>query len=480
MVVGRRLVPLVMLSAVCLALLGATRSAEAGSYIVYLHGRSMSGWPSNALLGAPAGWSHVPMSFNGSASLGDSAIRSSVSDTIASYCGSGNQCIIVCYSAGCARMLDAFQLLKNQGRYPGGILWSEAAASAAGGSELAAFSTKWWVKLLAAIFNLEGAAAIDNDIQPNVMRNGAYASIQNQATAPVYHLAGSQNICVTKRILFIKVKLCGNSRLPGDLGDGVVPVHSAGGYADTAAHASTNDGGPKYVFRAYEQTPLYAADHISILSPLVSAGSLRLAVGKNVTCSPVPGVSPAVPDASIVYEDADGAFTEESSPLTLLAMCGNNMWNGAPPLYATCYSVAGCCTSFSDGNAGGCSCGETLCRQAKVAYRSYYTTTDCTGTEYADGSTYSGFGSYNGLGMVGETTTSVTVYSARTGFSGSCQRLIHRQSWGNNRFCYQDSETSKTLTMARRIYRPTAAPPPPAGSIGGLIVSSVNYPGMCP
>jgi hypothetical protein len=55
-------------------------------------------------------------------------------------------------------MLDAYKLLKDQGRYPANILWSEAAASAAGGSELAAFSTKWWVKLLAKIFNLEEVA----------------------------------------------------------------------------------------------------------------------------------------------------------------------------------------------------------------------------------------------------------------------------------------------------------------------------------
>jgi hypothetical protein len=85
----------------------------------------------------------------------------------------------------------------------------------------------------------------------------------------------------------------------------------------------------------------------------------------------MPGVNLSMPDASIIYDDADGAFTEESSPLALLAMCGNNVWNGAPALYATCYSAAGCCTSFSDGSAGGCTCGETLCQQAKVGYRSY-------------------------------------------------------------------------------------------------------------
>ena len=305
------------------ALIGSARSAQAGNYVVYLHGRSMNGWPSPATLGATPDWSHVTLTYNGSASLADSGIRNTIADTLATYCGGGNHCVVVCYSAGCARMLDSYKLLKDQGRYPANILWSEAAASAAGGSELAAYSTKWWVKLLAKIFNMDGAAAIDYDIQPNIMRYGAYASIQNQATAPVYHLAGNQDICITIKILFfIRVKLCGNDRFPGDQGDGVVPVHSAGGYADTGAHYDTNDGSAKYVFRAYEQTPLFAADHRGIFGPLVALGSLRLAVGKNASCPNLPTVPASVPDASIIYDDGDGAFTEESSPLGLLVLVG--------------------------------------------------------------------------------------------------------------------------------------------------------------
>lgn len=476
MSVCRRLIPLVVLG----ALFCAARSAQAGNYVVYLHGRSMSGWPSNAMLGAPAGWAHVPMSYNGSASLGDSAIRTSITNTIASYCGAGNQCVVVCYSAGCARMLDAYKLLKDQGRYPANILWSEAAASAAGGSELAELSTKWWVNLLAKIFNLDGAAAIDYDIKPNVMRNGAYAAIQNQATTPVYHLAGSQNICTTLKILFIRVKLCGNSQFPGNSGDGAVPVHSAGGYADRSAHYSTNDGGGKYLFRAYEQTPLYGADHTSILGPLVSAGSFRLAVGKTANCPAVPAANAGIPDASIVYDDGDGAFAEEASPLAMLALCGNDMWNGATPLYATCYSTAGCCTSFSTGSAGGCACGETLCKQAQVGSRSYYTGDNCTGTEYSEAVGPGTFISWDGLGMVGQATASnVVVSSGRTWGDGRCQMLAHRTTWSGA--CPELTPTTKTIGAARRIYRPSGAPPPPAGSARELVVSSTNYPGSyCP
>lgn len=472
----RRLILLTVIVSAISAL--GTAPAEAGNYIVYLHGRSMNGWPGNALLGAPAGWTHVTMNYDGSASLANGSVRGPITDTIAAHCGSGNQCIVVCYSAGCARMLDAFRVLKDQGRYPANILWSQAAASAAGGSELASFSTKWWVKLLAKIFNLDAAAPIDNDIQPNVMRFGAHASIQNQATTPVYHLAGSRNICIKLKILFISIKLCGNSRFPGDLGDGVVPVHSAGGYADAGAHASTNDGSAKYLFRAYEQTPLYPVDHNGILGPLVTAGSLRLAVGKTPNCPNLPAVDATIPDASIIFDDGDGAFTEESSPLRMVALCGNDLWNGSPPLYATCFSAAGCCSDFSSGSAGGCTCGETLCRQSKIARRSYYTGTGCTGTEYAESTGLNDFVSFDGLGMVGEATASVITRSARNWSDGRCQVLLRRVQYAG---CFEDFATTKTLTAARRVYRPAGAPPPPSGTGPGLVVVSENRPThQCP
>jgi hypothetical protein len=167
----------------------------------------------------------------------------------------------------------------------------------------------------------------------------------------------------------IRVKLCGNSRFPGGGGDGVVPVHSAAGYADTAAHANTNDGSAKYIFRAYEQTPLYPFDHRGAIGPLVSAASLRLGVGKIINCPNMPGVDATIPDASIVYDDGDGPATEESSPLNMIVMCGQDMWGGAQPLYASCLSVNGCCTDFSNGSAGGRSCGETVCKQSQFARR---------------------------------------------------------------------------------------------------------------
>jgi hypothetical protein len=203
-------------------------------------------------------------------------------------------------------------------------------------------------------------------------------------------------------------------------------------------------------------------------------------VGKNVTCDAMPAVNPAIPDASIIYDDGDGAFTEESSPLNMLALCGNNMWNGAPPIYATCFSTAGCCSSFSTGDAGGCSCGETLCRQPQIGYRSYYTGDNCTGIEYSETSGPNNFVSHDGLGMVGSAITSVTVKSARSWTDGRCQVLVRRFFYGAGG-CFDDSVTNKQLASARRVYRPAGAPPPPTGSGGELVVATTNFPNsQCP
>jgi hypothetical protein len=376
-------------------------------------------------------------------------------------------------------MLLSYRQLKDEGRYPDGILWSEATASAAGGTEVAVVATRWWVKLIAKIFGFEGSAPIDDDIQPNVMRWGAYASVQDEATAPVYHLAGSENICQTFTILWlIKVKLCGNSHFPGGFGDGAVPVHSAAGYADTWAHASTQDGSSKYVFRAYEQTELYPFDHRGALGPLVSAASLRLGVSQIINCPNMPAVDSNLPDASIIYDDGDGAFTEESSPLSMLKTCGEDMWNGEPPLYATCLAAEGCCTEFSVGNAGGCVCGETLCKQAQVARRSYYTGAGCTGTEYGEAFSPSDYVSFDGLGMDGEATTAVAVVSMRGWPDGQCRRLVNRVCW-RNQSCCENRRTSKLLAAARLVYRPEGGSSPP-GPGPDLVVSVTNNSSLCP
>ncbi len=289
-------------------------------------------------------------------------------------------------------------------------------------------------------------------------------------------------MCISQSILgLFKIKLCGNRTMPGANGDGLVPIHSSAGYADTGSHSNHNDGSAKYVFRAYEQTPTYPFDHLGMLSPLVSAGSLRLAVSKSASCANRPAVDAALPDASIIYDDADGAVTQESSPLNTLVLCGNSLWTGQPPVYGTCLSTAGCCTAFSNGNAGGCACGETLCKQAQFATRSYYTTNDCSGTEYSSSTGPSDFESYDGLGMAGSTTKSIVARSARRGSDGRCELLLKTVCYGHLGNCCENLPWTSSLSSVRVVYRPTGSQLPPSGGGPGIVVTSEGHPNsLCP
>src|SRR5262249_17780659 len=161
-----------------------------------------------------------------------------VKNTIANSCTT-TDCVIACYSAGCARTLLALKDLEAEGRLPTHILWFEAAASAAGGSELAALTTNGAIRLPAQLFGVD-LQPIDDDLPPGNMR-GNFGFIQNAAMVPMYHVAGARNICVKIKIggilggiffapvggiiggtLFgsAKIKLCGNSVMPGHYGDG--------------------------------------------------------------------------------------------------------------------------------------------------------------------------------------------------------------------------------------------------------------------
>lgn len=503
----------------CCAIFGlvvAPNVAAAAKYIVYVHGRSMSGWPVNGRLGASAEWTHIDMTFNGSARLADASVRQAVRSTIAAYCTS-TDCVVACYSAGCARTLLAFEDLRAMGTPASRVLWVQATASAAGGSELAALSTNNGIRLIAKIFGVDvPSESIDKDLDPGTMR-GTFGFMQNGAPAPVYHLAGSKNICrkvkiggiiggiiaggvsrflgygmfspqgliigaigrVLGNLLFgsAKIKLCGNSSFPGGHGDGAVPVHSAAGYADTGSHGNHADGGPKYVFRAYEQVPLFDYDHTGMFAPFVYLGSIRLAVPRTATCPNLPPAEELSP-ASIVYEDADGAPATESPPLMALQICGNDVWNGIDnPLYATCYGTDGCCDNFSTGNTGACTCGEALCIQARSEYRSYFTGVGCSGTEYAP----TNLTTWDGTGMVGNVSTTVTVQSARIG-DGTCKPLVHKTTYRGG--CPEFNQTSMSLTGAHRVYRPGipgyAVDAQATGLRNGIVVTSNNYIASCP
>jgi len=243
------------------------------------------------------------------------------------------------------------------------------------------------------------------------------------------------------------VKLCGNHYFPGGYGDGGVPVHSAAGYADTGAHANHNDGGAKYLNRAYEQVPLFSVDHAGALGPLVQLGSLRLAVNKTATCANTALGTINDPDASIVYSDADAARAEESMPSFLLNMCGANVLADQQDT-ATCLGTNGCCTNFSTGNPGSCTCGETLCAQSWNATVSYFTGDNCSGTEYSVGN-----GTWDGNGMVGANATTIAIKSVRRS-DATCYATTMKATWSGQ--CPQYSPYTISY-LAKRVYRPGIA-----------------------
>ena len=68
-----RIMPAVVVMLIC-----ASASAQTPQYVVYLHGRTMSGWPPSALLGNPALSIPVRPAYNGSARLEEPATRAAV------------------------------------------------------------------------------------------------------------------------------------------------------------------------------------------------------------------------------------------------------------------------------------------------------------------------------------------------------------------------------------------------------------------
>jgi hypothetical protein len=512
--------------------------------VVYLPGRLMSQWPLWFFHGSD--YRDVPVSYEGSASL--QYTREYVKTAIGTNCRLPNQCVVVCYSTGCARGLLAFNDLEAEGTPANGVLWTEALASAAGGSELAELTTNGTVRLLCKVFAADCPAveSIDNDIKPGVMRGTTWGFIQDKAPTGMYHLAGKNNICVTMKgmgdspfsivmnfvslspagplawliggpgsiavnmvtTIFMAskgIKICMNRFFPGGFGDGAVPVHSAAGYAQIDAYSSHNTGAPKYLNRRYEQLrdlpgfgaepdgALFPADHRSIFGPGYVLGSLRTAVGPipEVSCPDHPRGSVSFPEGSIVYQDADGTPMREETPMNLLKICGNNVWNGTGAPYSTCLGPGQvqCCNDFSYLAAQGlpppgCTCGEALCAQPGGEVVSWFTGPTCDGTEYAQdvfigGGPWSAdtpleeflavsFIGYNatwdGQGMVGMGTGAHVVAQSGRTRDGIC----HRVGWGLDLTC-----SPGIVVPDRRVYRANINTagylPDPNGAVGGCL-----------
>lgn len=319
---------------------GGTTTTPTYNKIVYLHGRSMSGWPTNARLQASSSWNHVSLSYNGSDRLTSSTPRNAVKSALRTNCSGSNQCVIVCYSAGCARMLLAFDDLVAEGTPANRVVWITAAGSAAGGTEVADKATRWWVKLLAKIFG--GSAAIDNDLRVGTMR-GTFGFIQNRAPVPMYHLAGSRDMC--RKVAFF-FKMCGNKYLPNRVGDGAVPPHSSCGFASSGYYGSCGATGAKFTNRYAQQSSLYYSDHVAIVGDAVRAASVRL--GSTSTLAvPNFGSLSNEPDANEYYEDTDEKASNTSQVTNNIS--GN--YSGDPSVVTTHTCQDSVCEYLSSGSA---------------------------------------------------------------------------------------------------------------------------------
>lgn len=231
----------VVAAAAAVATVGFVKEAKAGNYIIYAQGRSMKSWtPATA---NASGWTNVTLGYDGSQALTGTA-TTILKNTIATYCGPGNSCVVHCYSAGCLRTLKAVSDLRAEGNTLPGLMWAEASGSAAGGSKLAELSTKGLTGMIAKLFGVQ--EKIDKDITPGGSRN-TWGYIQDDMGKTMYHIAGAKNIC--KKFLFIK--FCTGGFVGEGTNDGLVALHSAAG---ASSQATYTDGcaAPKYPWRAYD------------------------------------------------------------------------------------------------------------------------------------------------------------------------------------------------------------------------------------
>jgi hypothetical protein len=239
------------LTALTTVLIGWSSDALAGRYIIHLHGRSSGGWsPETVNVGTipGGGWQNVTLCYNGSARLNSAETNAIVKNEIRNKCSSANMCVLHCYSAGCARMLKAVSDLRAEGADLGGLQWAVASGSAAGGTGLAELSTTGLTGFLAKLLGVQ--EPIDHDITPGAARN-TWGYIQHDMPKLTYHIAGRKDTCVN----LLVARLCGNAHIGGGMGDGLVPLASAGGFSSAAAVTEGCPGGDpaagKYTNRRY-------------------------------------------------------------------------------------------------------------------------------------------------------------------------------------------------------------------------------------
>jgi hypothetical protein len=220
----------------------AATTASAANYIVYAQGRGWTNWSTAERVNVSGtSWQTVTVAYDGGSSIRGPA-TTTLRTTLEQKCaaGTGNTCVVVCYSAGCLRFLKA---IHDSLTTSFNIVRVSAIASAAGGTKGADALTTGSLKTVAKLFGQQ--EAVDWDLTPGAAR-GTFGNVQNdmnKTTGTMFHYAGYKDTCKS----FLFVKMCGNkyvnSGLTGARGDGMVSYDSAGGASAQGAFNNLCDTG---------------------------------------------------------------------------------------------------------------------------------------------------------------------------------------------------------------------------------------------
>src|SRR4051812_759236 len=179
----------------------APSEAGATNYVFHMQGRGWKGWDNMQSVSA-TGWTNMYFNYDGNSALTNSTTTSEINNALTSYCNTtSNACVILCYSAGCLRMIKAVGDLRAQGYALSGLVWAEATGSAAGGTGLAELATKGATSILAKILGQQ--EKIDGSLTPSAARAVPHSGFGKT----IYHVSGKNDLCKG----FWIFKICGNS-----------------------------------------------------------------------------------------------------------------------------------------------------------------------------------------------------------------------------------------------------------------------------
>jgi hypothetical protein len=199
-----------------LALAATPSVAQAGQYVVHVHGRGQSGWGDNPMYSQP-GWQTVGVSYNATTATLAQA-NAQLRPQLAQFCSGANSCIIVAYSNG------ALQLGYTQANYPSVLanaLYVEAGGAASGGTEL----LNSWTSTVGSWLG----ATYPNGVDATLTVSGARNAYNHSLSAGIntYHLGG--NTGPGNAIWWAT-----SGFISGD-DDSVVPFHSAFGCSSSGS-----------------------------------------------------------------------------------------------------------------------------------------------------------------------------------------------------------------------------------------------------